>query len=1308
MNKKSTVSDQNGIQSKPRNEGLVIVAAGASAGGLEAIKLFLHSFPVRLNNIAVIIAQHLSPTHKSMMVQLLVRDSEMRVIEAKSGTTIVAKTVYITPPDKQIVVENGKIKLRKIESAIGPKPSIDTFFTSLAKSMTGPIVGVILSGTGSDGSIGIQALKKAGGFIIIQDPDTAKYDGMPRSAIQTGAYDAILAPDQIGNRIAAHLTGKNEFDEDIIINDLDLIFQRLSERTGTDFSHYKRATINRRLRKRMDSLKIKTITEYNTYLEDNPEEADIMFQTILIGVTSFFRDKEAFESLKSLLEDQLKKFTSADTFRVWIPGCSTGAEPYSIAIMLQELSNVQEDVPKIQIFASDIDEEAIKFARAGVYEEDMLHEVDPKLISEYFNAMPDRKWELNKSTRSMVLFSKHDLTKSAPFLKINLISCRNLLIYFDESLKRQIMPLFHYSLSENGTLFLGKSETTGSFDTLFSAADSKNKIYKRKAGQSKYPVRLLQNTATKSSTHSEISSPAKPSLSILVRDTLFRTFEHPYVVIDQYYSIVETKGDVRLFLTLPDGSMSNNLMVMLNKELQIEGRKTISESIKEHVVVHGKIRKFELYGTTHFVRITVKPIAFEEKAESLFVVIFEKLDITEFLKKSSSLNTELVSDRIEELEHELTITKELMQTYIEEVETSNEELQSLNEELQSSNEELQSTNEELETTNEELQSTNEEIQIAYEELEMSKRELEGTEHNLRIRELNQRAMLGNTLQGFILVDGNFKVAEINEVAKTILSKIHPHSIGKGDTMYKLGIDSQSGLLLKELRRAFEGKDVRGEMKYETNDGEILWLAYNFMPVIDTDSNYSTVSAGILDITDQKRFSEQLNQTERLLQSVFNSTSTGICITDSNGRYVDVNTAYCEIYGYTKEELVHKHFTIVAPDEYKSVLIKLHDDFIAGKEELDAEWIVQRKDMSRIDIFASAHLLEYADGSRYKVTSIRDITENKKYKNFMSEAQQRVQIGGWELDTFTRILSWSEETYKLMGISFEEHVDLEYMIDLFPDEAGVALESAIEQALDDGTPFDIELELNPDMNRNWIRISCKPVRVYDKTIKLFGTIQNVSDRINQEVALRSSLLEKEVLLAEIHHRVKNNLAVVSSMLQLQMMDESDEKLQQKLFDSTSRVATMAAIHEDLYKTKDFANIPFDSLIQKLLIRINSLQLSKKKIDIQYDLTDFKLNMQYAIPCALTLNEVVTNIFKHAFEGRDGGLICVKSEKIRSTIKFEITDNGIGIPDRPLLQEAESLGMQLIGTLTQQLEGKSTYMRREDGGTRFTLEFRVKVE
>jgi two-component system, chemotaxis family, CheB/CheR fusion protein len=986
----------------------------------------------------------------------------------------------------------------------------------------------------------------------------------------------------------------------------------------------------------------------------------------------------------------------------------------------------------------------------------------------------------------------------------------------------------------------------GQYSDLFGTVDGKNKIFRRRVGRVNSPIKLntFQSSRRPASSSTQPIGRTKTPMSVsdMVKETLFNTYEHAYVVIDTEYNVIETSGDVRLFLTLPSGSMHLNLLRMMNPELQIEGRSVISKAISNQQSVSSSIRKFNLYDKIYYVRITAKPLLFKQHTEALFVVIFERLDIEPFVKHGGSMDeSELVNNRIQELEHELAITKEHLQTYIEEIETSNEELQSLNEELQSSNEELQSSNEELETTNEELQSTNEEIQIAYAELNLSKRDLEEKERELREKEQNQRALLGNTLQAFMLIDREYRIMEFNRTAHKLAVKLGVPDIKKGDSILNMGSSGQSVLWIDPLKKAFRGQNTTGELKESDTNGDDLWISYHFTPILSSDGTVNAVTIGFIDITEKKQFSYKLNYTERLLHSIFDASSTGICITDENGRFMDMNTEYCRIYGYTREELIGQHFSLVVPDDFKDILTKLHHDFIAGKKELDAEWVVQRKDGRRIDIFASAKLLTYDDGSRFKVTTVHDITESKKYENMITETQHTTKIGGWEIDAVTGVLGWTPETYKIFRIPEDTAIGSELMYRKFANEGGLAVERAINTALTEGTPFDMEVKLaSKTDDQRWVRLTCKPIMIYNKTVKLFGTIQDVSDRrksqemlertnrelldykraldqasyvvifdadgiiqmvndmtceisgytreeqigqnirmlskdcheedfydeiwsvildgrvwrgnvknrkksgeiywidttivpfldedgvpyqfvslrndiskqveeairlADMESQIRQSLKEKEVLLAEIHHRVKNNLAVVSSMLQLQMMEEPSEDVRKKLYDSIFRISAIATIHEDLYKSQDFSEISFARVIEKLVNSVSNLLQGEKSIEIFYEMEDFRLPMNQAIPSALILNEVITNIFKHAFSERNSGRVSVLATQSEAGILIKVHDDGVGLPVNYDASKADSLGMQLIRTLTDQLQGKNIYMRGTENGTVFELKFSI---
>ncbi|MFZ4057801.1 MAG: chemotaxis protein CheB, partial [Ferruginibacter sp.] len=853
MSNASQSTDQTEYSEKEL-EQKYIVAIGASAGGLEALQDFLTNFPTELPYTAIVIAQHLSPTHKSMLVQLLSRTTTLSVKEAKDGQKLISNTIYITPPDKEITIVDHTIRLIKPHVQLGPKPSVDVLFHSLSNEpISTQIIAVILSGTGSDGASGVSAIHKCGGFVIVQEPSSAKYDGMPQSAIETDCTDLIIPPSEMGKAIQDFILQPKALRDSIKKKELEgtslqKIFTLLSRRTGTDFSNYKSATIFRRLEKRLAQLKINSLETYIEFLERKPSEIDEMFQMILIGVTTFFRDNSAFESLNTQLSLLIKKKSHKEAIRIWVPGCSTGEEPYTIAIILNELLKERLSEYNIQIFATDIDDTAISIARKGIYPAHSLRETPAEIKDRYFLRKGD-DFELIKPIRSLVLFSKHDLTNNPPFLKLDVISCRNLLIYFGTSLQHQVFPIFHYALNTEGILLLGKSESVGQFTDLFSIVDAKNKLFQKKRGNHLHAVKFsafkAQRISTLASTKSIVkNTKSEVTVAALIKETLFNSFPHPYVVINENLDIEEVYGDIRLFVTLSTGEMQANLIKMVNPELQIELRSVLTNCIKARQTISSKIRKFTLFNQVNFVKITAQPLIYNEQLPFLYIVIFEKLELDETNLTITEHNEGDNNDaKIRELEQELIATKEHLQTYIEEIETSNEELQSLNEELQSTNEELQSSNEELETSNEELQSTNEEVQIAYAQLKAANDELEHKEKQLKEWQYNHEALLNNSLQAFLLINNDYKILAFNDAANEVANLIHGKTLKIGDNLINFCAPNNIDAVITEIKLAFEGNVISGKRKEITQTLQPAWFEYNFTPVLDHYNKVHVVSYG---------------------------------------------------------------------------------------------------------------------------------------------------------------------------------------------------------------------------------------------------------------------------------------------------------------------------------------------------------------------------------------------------------------------------------------------------------------------------------
>ena len=697
---------------------IVVIGIGASAGGLEALQAFIQNLPAS-SNMAYIIAQHLSPTYKSLMVELLAKGTELEVLAATDGLIIKANTIYVCPPNENIFVEDDIILLSKPRSNIhGPKPSVDLFFESLAENKKEKSVGIILSGTGSDGSRGVRAIKASGGFTIVQDPQTAKYDGMPNSAINTGTIDLVLTADKMGPELTEILSyvGKSIIPKSgsSSTNVYKNILNKIKDVKGVDFNLYKPSTIERRIERRMVALKIVTLNDYHDFLVQNSGEPEALFKDILIGVTSFFRDGDSFSVLKNQLEEYLKTKENR-TIRIWAPGCSTGEEAYSLSMMISEILGSNIGRYKVQIFATDIDENALQYARKGLYQESALVGLDKSLRNKYFTIKSEH-YEVVKPIREMVIFSRHNILRDPAFLRLDMIVCRNLLIYFSQELQKKLFPEFHYALNDNALLFLGKSESVGHFQGHFKTMDKKWKIYQSNFLGRKEPPPTPQHYEKVDLINSKkiISEVKKPGINDIVTDYVNEYIIPMCVVINDNMDIVYVKGK-NPYLIRPDGEQSQNIFKNINAALSIELRAALHDSAKRKSMVKSNFQKVILLDEViRYVRVTVVPMS-EKSRGGLSLVCFQEEDSENF----KSFDTKIINDgssNNKELEFELAKAKEYLQTVVEELETSNEEMQSLNEELQSSNEELQSSNEELETTNEELQSTNEELQTAYTEL----------------------------------------------------------------------------------------------------------------------------------------------------------------------------------------------------------------------------------------------------------------------------------------------------------------------------------------------------------------------------------------------------------------------------------------------------------------------------------------------------------------------------------------------------------------------------------------------------------------
>ncbi len=885
--------------------------------------------------MAFVLVQHLAPDHKSILTELIRRYTRMQVFEVEDGMKVQPNCAYIIPPNHDMAFLNGTLQLLEPSAPRGQRLPIDFFFRSLAQDQHEKAIGVVLSGTGSDGTLGVRAIKGEGGMVMAQDPSTTEYDGMPRSAVATGLVDFELPPAQMPSRIIAYVTRSfgqaHQTETASPVKEescLKKIFILLRAHTGNDFSQYKPSTIHRRIERRMAVHQIDTMESYVKFLQQTPSEIEALFRDLLIGVTNFFRDPAAFKALEEQVIPTL--FASkpvGSIIRVWSPGCSTGEEAYSIAMLIQEHMDSLKQNFKIQVFATDIDSQAITTARNGLYPASISADISPERLARFFSIESDSSmYRVHKGIRDLLVFSEQNVIKDPPFSKLDLICCRNLLIYLNGDLQKKLMPLFHYALNPKGFLFLGTSETVGEFSELYAALNRKQKIYQRKEGVGGMhripygqflPPMQAMNSALPQGT-GKTADAGKLPLREMTEQAILQQFDPIAALVNAQGVIFYLHGRSGLYLEPAPGEAGvANILKMAREGLRRALATALHKAVGTKEIVRCQNVRVKTNGNFTTVTLTIRPVTASSRGvleTPLYLILLEKagpLGAEQVEVAAPPLetdgNTGSAEDaRITALKQELRAKEEYLQTTNEELETSNEELKSSNEEMQSVNEELQSTNEELETSKEELQSVNEELATVNGELQTKVADLSRANNDMN-------NLLAGTGIATVFVDHGLSILRFTPAATQIINLIlsdvgRPvrHIVSNLVGYNSLVADAQS--VLETL--------IPKEVEVQTLEGK--WYTMSIRPYRTLENVIEGVVITFFDITEMKHAKELLaNSSEQLrLAVVVRDSYDAILMLGLEGGITAWNPAAQRIFGWSEAEALGMNIRDITPEELR--------------------------------------------------------------------------------------------------------------------------------------------------------------------------------------------------------------------------------------------------------------------------------------------------------------------------------------------------------------------------------------------------------
>ncbi|MDB5341383.1 MAG: luxQ [Planctomycetaceae bacterium] len=1320
-----------------------IVGIGASAGGLEAFTQLLRALPTD-TGMAFVLVQHLAPTHPSALAEILSRATKMSVTEVHDESAVEPNHIYVIPPDRSLVTKLGALQLLPREGNGIHRP-VDQFFRSLAEDRRHQAIGVVLSGTATDGTLGLQAIKSEGGITFAQDA-TAQCEGMPHSAIASGCVDFVLSPAEIARelvRISQHPYAVPKIAEQEAADKPNLsdIVQVLHHATGVDFTHYKINTLYRRVTRRMVLQKMDGLTEYAEFLRQTPAEVDALYQDILISVTSFFRDPTSFEALKTTVFPRLLKDRSRhDPVRLWTLGCSTGQEAYSLAMAFTEVAEALGSSVPFQLFATDLNPAGIEKARAGIYSLDIAQDVSSERLERFFTET-DGQYRICKTIRDACVFSRHNVLADPPFSRIDLISCRNLLIYLEPVLQQRIIPTVHYALKPGGCLWLGGSETIGNSANLFDVEDAKHKIYTKKLNSStergQFP---LQRAGAPRSLFVPIS--ARPTdAADLPREAdrvLLTKFAPPGVLISADLDILQYRGDTGPFLTPAPGKASLNLLKMLREGLLVGVRAALLRAGKEETSMREEGLRVKSHGGYLEVAIEVIPVKGNGAETGGFLVLFEDSSlhpprepksIPEVARDVSSADAENAR-----LMQELAATREYLQSVIEQQDTVNEELQSANEEVQSANEELQSTNEELETSKEEIQSSNEELATVNDEL------------NTRIEELNRvnndlGNLIGSGQMAIVMLGPDLRVRMFTPLAEKLLNLI-PSDEGRPFADIKLNFDGIPDLEphLKEVLKlaAPQEHEVRGKQGH--------WYSLRLRPYKTLDDKLDGVVVMLVDIDALRQAHERARESDAQYHAMFDATSVGVSETEpETARLLRVNEQFTRILGYSSEELIGKTFLELTHPDDRTRAAENYARLIRGEISFhEIEKRLVRKDGTVAWVHVTANLVRDAENHPVRTVAITiDVSERKRAEEALNQSELR----------YRRLFETAKDGILILDAASQAitHVN-PFLLDLlrYPPEYFLGKElweigflsdkqasrAAMQQLEERGS---IRYENLPLEDRNG---GVHPVEMVANVYQegpqrvIQCNIRDISDRSRLEMLLRGQACElsdlhrrKDEFLAMLSHELRSPLAPIANAVQLLGLQRGNEtRIQQQARGIIERqLSQLQHLVDDLLEVSRITS----GRVQLLQTRVAANGIVNGAIETVRPLIEqHGHELTVSLPTepiwlyadAGRLEQVVVNLLTNAAKfTEEGGHIWVTVQREGDECLVRVRDSGVGITAAllphifDLFTQAErtldrsqgglGIGLALVQRLTELHGGKVEAHSDVGQGTEFIVRLPV---